>query len=79
MLRHAHRTFVLIDNPVKEHECGYNFNAVVWDPDNGFCVRLLQVNGGDRIVLVPDHLADKLWEAPYDLDMLKVFRNALDC
>ena len=79
MLRHAHRAFVFIDNPVEEHECGYNFNAAVWDPDNGFCFRLFQVNGGDRIVPVPDHLADKLWEDPYGLDRLEVYRNAFDC
>ena len=79
MMRHAHHSVVFIDNPVQEHECGYNYNAAIWDPDEGFCFRLFQVSNGGDVYPVPDELGNKLWDPPYSLDRLEVYRNAYNC
>ena len=79
MMRHAQHSIVFIDKPVKEHECGHNFNMAVWDPDEGFCFRLFQVENSGNVRPVPDDIADKLWDEPYNMDKLEVYRNAYDC
>ena len=79
MMRHARHSFVFIDQPVEEHECGYNYNMAIWDPDEGFCFRLFHVNDKDEIEPVPNELSDKLWAEPYNIDKLGAYRNAYHC
>lgn len=71
MMQQAHHFMVFIDNPVKEHECGYNYNAAIWDSDGGFCFRLFQVDNGSDVHPVPDELGNKFWDPPYSLSSYK--------